>query len=143
MEILDINKNYRIRFEDSIYIDKNNETKAYTVISSSGEAKENCLVVLNYIKVLEGHVEAFEQECLEKDSGMERSEGFQSFHFLRPVNEQDHYVVITLWKDVHYFNAWIKSERYQQAVQEVIHSNVVNRYLTYRIKFYDEAFKRH
>ena len=142
MDILDENKNYRIRFEDAIYIDKNNETKAYETLHNVGESIDKCFVVLNYIKILAGKAEQFERECLSKDSGMEGLEGFHSYYFLKPIDEVDHYVIITLWKDAHFFNTWIESDKFKAAFNEIVECDIVNRRLTYRISFYDRLFKR-
>ncbi|WP_165885410.1 antibiotic biosynthesis monooxygenase family protein [Staphylococcus chromogenes] len=142
MEILDVNKNYRIRFEDLVYIDKNNETKAYQPLDVIGNPIKESYVVLNYIKVLEGHSENFEQQCFKKDSYLEERDGFQGYYFLRLENDVDQYLIITLWKDVQYYEEWFASEGFQQAFREIIDCDIVNRQLTYKISFYDETFKR-
>ena len=142
MEILDVNKNYRIRFEDLVYIDKNNETKAYRPLDVIGTPIKESYVVLNYIKVLESHSETFERECLEKDSSVEKMEGFHAYYFFKSENEDDQYLIITLWDDVQHYEKWIASEGFQKAFQEIVECDVVNRHLTYKISFYDETFKR-
>ncbi|WP_274315291.1 antibiotic biosynthesis monooxygenase family protein [Staphylococcus hyicus] len=142
MHILDINKNYRIRFEDAVYIDKNNETIAYETLQKVGNSKDKCYVVLNYIKILSGKSDEFETECLSKDSGMEDLEGFHSYYFLKPIGKVDHYLVVTLWKDAHFFDNWIQSKKYLKAFNEIVDCDIVNRQLTYRISFYDQNFKR-
>ncbi|PTF38016.1 antibiotic biosynthesis monooxygenase [Staphylococcus chromogenes] len=142
MEILDVNKNYRIRFEDLVYIDKNNETKAYQPLDVIGNPIKESYVVLNYIKVLEGHSETFEQQCFEKDFYLEERDGFQGYYFLRLENDVDQYLIITLWQDVQYYEDWFASEGFQQAFREIIECDIVNCQLTYKISFYDETFKR-
>ena len=142
MEILDVNKNYRIRFEDLVYIDKNNETKAYRPLDVIGNPIKESYVVLNYVKVLEGHSENFEQQCFEKDSFLEERDGFQGYYFLRLESDVDQYLIITLWKDVQYYEEWFASEGFQQAFREIVDCDIVNRHLTYKISFYDETFKR-
>ena len=142
MEILDVNKNYRIRFKDLVYIDKNNETKAYQPLDVIGNPIKESYVVLNYIKVLEGHSKTFEQECFEKDSYLEERDGFQGYYFLKSKNEIDQYLVMTLWRDVQYCEKWIASEGFQKAFHDIVNCDVVNRQLTYKISFYDESYKR-
>lgn len=72
------------------------------------------IAVANRIFVAPAFAEAFEERFRTRAGLVDGMPGFLSNQVLRPVNEGDPYVVLTFWESREAFEAWIRSEAFQQ-----------------------------
>jgi heme oxygenase (mycobilin-producing) len=72
------------------------------------------IVVMNRIKVSEGHEEEFEQTFLTRDRAVDQMTGFIDLQVLRP-GEGRTYIVMTRWNSRQAFDAWTTSEAFLSA----------------------------
>ncbi|MCI0714216.1 MAG: antibiotic biosynthesis monooxygenase [Chloroflexi bacterium] len=72
------------------------------------------IAVSNRILVHPEFHELFEQRFAERESHLDDMDGFISFQILRPVKEDDPYVVMTVWENMEAFNNWTNSDQFRQ-----------------------------
>lgn len=70
-------------------------------------------VVCNRIPVNPAHAEVFEERFSDRASLVDGMPGFISFQLLRPKQEGDPYVVMTLWESEAHFKGWTESEEFK------------------------------
>lgn len=70
------------------------------------------ITVANRIFVAPDYADAFEERFRNRAKLVDGMPGFISNMVLRPVNEDDPYVVFTLWESRQHFETWIKSEEF-------------------------------
>ena len=68
--------------------------------------------VANRIYVAPEYAQAFEERFRNRAGLVDTMPGFLSNQVLRPVNEGDPYVVLTLWNSRADFEAWIRSDAF-------------------------------
>lgn len=72
------------------------------------------IAVSNRILVHPEYHELFEQRFAERGSHLDDMDGFISFQILRPIKEDDPYVVMTVWESMEAFNNWTNSDQFRQ-----------------------------
>ncbi len=70
------------------------------------------ITVANRIYVKPEYAEAFEGRFRERAGLVDKMPGFISNQILRPVNEDDPYVVFTTWKSRPDFLNWVRSDEF-------------------------------
>jgi heme-degrading monooxygenase HmoA len=70
------------------------------------------ITVANRIYVTPEYAEAFEQRFRERAGLVDQMPGFISNLVLRPVNEDDPYVVFTIWNSRQDFLSWVRSDAF-------------------------------
>ncbi len=70
------------------------------------------ITVANRIYVKPDFAEAFEARFRERAGLVDKMPGFISNQILRPVNEEDPYVVFTTWKSRPDFLNWVRSDKF-------------------------------
>lgn len=87
---------------------------AYSILNAKGDLRDGSFAVLNHIQVTEEGQALFE-ERFEKRAGLvEQEPGFAAIRVLRP-EENDPYLVMTLWKSQSDFINWQQSNAYAEA----------------------------
>ncbi|UXS21584.1 antibiotic biosynthesis monooxygenase family protein [Staphylococcus delphini] len=122
----------------TVTIYKNNDAKTYTAIEATGELTPHHFCVLNYIKVDLNQSETFEERFLSRTADLNDVHGFISLRVLRPLDPQNHYVVISLWDDRKSFEEWQASEQplnYHNQWNGALDKDIVDSELSYNIKF--------
>jgi heme-degrading monooxygenase HmoA len=72
------------------------------------------VVVINVLTVPEGSREVLEARFAGRAGQVEKAEGFEGFHLLRPTEGTDRYLVCTRWRSAGDFQAWFGSQAFQQ-----------------------------
>lgn len=74
-------------------------------------------IAMNRFQVVRGSEEAFEAIWLNRESYLDRMEGFIEFHLLKGPEADDHtlYSSHTIWRSKADFEAWTKSEEFRRA----------------------------
>jgi len=72
------------------------------------------ITVANRIYVKPEYHEAFEQAFRDRAGLVDGMPGFVSNQVLRPVNDGEPYVVLTVWNSREEFLGWIRSDEFQQ-----------------------------
>lgn len=74
-------------------------------------------VAVNRFKIALGKEEGFERLWRERDSSLDKVEGFQGFHLLKGREKEDHilYAAHTTWDSEAAFRAWTKSDSFKEA----------------------------
>lgn len=122
----------------TVTIYKNNDAKTYTAIEAKGDLTPHHFCVLNYIKVDLTQSETFEERFLSRIVYLNDVHGFVSLRVLRPLDPQNHYVVISLWDDRQSFEVWQAAEQplnYHNQWNGALDKDVVDSALSYNIKF--------
>src|SRR5688572_30500214 len=70
------------------------------------------ITVANRIYVKQEYGEAFEARFRKRAGPVDKMPGFVSNVVLRPVNEGDHYVVLTVWQRRGDFLHWVRSDEF-------------------------------
>ena len=70
------------------------------------------ITVANRLFVKPEHADAFEKVFQERAGLVDGMPGFVSNQVLRPVNEGDPYVVLTIWESRDSLMSWIRSEEF-------------------------------
>ncbi|HUQ33753.1 MAG TPA: antibiotic biosynthesis monooxygenase [Pyrinomonadaceae bacterium] len=70
------------------------------------------ITVANRIYVKQEYADAFEQRFRERAGLVDKMPGFVSNQILRPVNEEDPYVVFTTWESRQDFLNWVRSDEF-------------------------------
>ena len=70
------------------------------------------ITVANRIYVKQEYAEAFEQRFRDRAGLVDQMPGFVSNQILRPVNEEDPYVVFTIWNSRQDFLNWVRSDAF-------------------------------
>ncbi len=70
------------------------------------------ITVANRIYVSNEYAEAFEKRFRERAGLVDGMPGFVSNYVLRPVNEDEPYVVLTFWNSRQDFLNWVKSDEF-------------------------------
>ncbi|MGG1573127.1 antibiotic biosynthesis monooxygenase family protein [Fictibacillus sp. NRS-1165] len=98
-------------------LDGNNPFKeghAYEILNSRGELKDGSFAVLNHIQVTDEGRSLFEERFKQRAGLVEQEPGFAAIRVLRP-EENDPYIVMTLWKSQSDFTSWQQSDAYAEA----------------------------
>ena len=72
------------------------------------------ITVANRIYVAPEYREAFEERFRNRAQLVDGMPGFISNQVLRPVNDDDPYVVFTLWESRKDFESWVESEEFRK-----------------------------
>ena len=72
------------------------------------------ITVANRIYVATEYAEAFEEKFRKRARLVDGMPGFISNQVLRPVNEDDPYVVFTLWESRKDFENWVESDEFRK-----------------------------
>jgi heme-degrading monooxygenase HmoA len=74
-------------------------------------------IAMNRFQVVRGSEEAFEAVWRNRESYLDRMEGFIEFHLLKGPEAEDHtlYSSHTIWRSKADFEAWTKSEEFRSA----------------------------
>ena len=74
-------------------------------------------IAMNRFQVVRGSEEAFEAIWLNRESYLDRMEGFIEFHLLKGPEAEDHtlYSSHTVWESFDNFQAWTKSDEFRKA----------------------------
>jgi heme-degrading monooxygenase HmoA len=72
------------------------------------------ITVANRIYVSRDYTEQFEKAFRERAGLVDKMPGFVGNQVLRPVNDGDPYVILTLWQHRMDFENWIRSEEFIQ-----------------------------
>lgn len=72
------------------------------------------IVTSNRIPVHPDHSEAFEKAFQDRASLVDGMPGFVSFQLLRPTQEGDPYIVMTIWESQEHFEGWTNSEEFKE-----------------------------
>ena len=70
------------------------------------------ITAMNRIYVVPEYAEQFEQRFRTRAGLVDGMPGFIWNKVLRPVNPEDPYIVLTLWKSRAAFDAWVKSDEF-------------------------------
>jgi heme oxygenase (mycobilin-producing) len=90
------------------------EPKTYEVIDSTGVLINGAYAVLNNIPVSYEGRPLFEKRFSDLARLIEKKPGFTAIRVLKPV-KSDTYIILTLWENEQYFNAWQESKAYDMA----------------------------
>lgn len=71
-------------------------------------------VAINVLTVPPEQREVLEQRFARRAGEVERTEGFEAFELLRPVEGQDNYLVYTRWESEASFRAWTESQAFSR-----------------------------
>lgn len=71
-------------------------------------------VAINVLTVPEPMRDELERRFAARAGEVERSDGFESFELLRPVEGTDRYLVYTRWATREHFDAWTSSQAFGQ-----------------------------
>jgi len=72
------------------------------------------ITVANRIYVKSEYAEAFETAFRERAGLVDGMPGFLSNTVLRPVNDGDPYIILTLWDTRQHFLDWVRSDAFQK-----------------------------
>lgn len=72
------------------------------------------IVRINAIKVPPEQAAELEKRFAVRAGAVEGSEGFERFELLRPTDGRDTYYVVTHWRSVADFDAWLAGASFQQ-----------------------------
>ena len=71
-------------------------------------------ITCNRISVNPQYAEAFEATFANRAGQVDQMPGFVSFQLLRPTEDSQPYIVMTVWQTRAYFTAWTESIEFQQ-----------------------------
>lgn len=87
--------------------------------------------VMNVVHVKEERQEAFERTFLERQSHVQKAEGFAGFELLRRDKDGE-YVVLSRWRDRDAFRDWVNSDLFKMSHRhadgQLAHSSEVRNY---------------
>lgn len=66
-------------------------------------------IAINAITVPEGGGDELARRFAARAGAVDQQDGFEGFELLRPVDERNTWLVMTRWRDVDAFNAWVSS----------------------------------
>ncbi|MFP4234663.1 MAG: antibiotic biosynthesis monooxygenase family protein, partial [Nitriliruptoraceae bacterium] len=70
------------------------------------------IVKINAIQVPEGGGATLEERFAARAGEVEHVDGFESFELLRPTDGSHRYLVVTRWRDVGAYDAWVHSDAF-------------------------------
>jgi heme oxygenase (mycobilin-producing) len=70
-------------------------------------------IVCNRIAVNEGYEAAFEDRFASRAALVDSMPGFIAFNLMRPKNQGDPYIVMTIWQEEAAFKSWTDSEAFK------------------------------
>lgn len=73
------------------------------------------IVVTNRLHVAPKYVQAFEERFQNRTGLVDQAPGFVQNQILRPMQEGDPYVVLTVWESQEHFEAWSNSDAFKKA----------------------------
>ncbi|MBZ0263954.1 antibiotic biosynthesis monooxygenase [bacterium] len=76
------------------------------------EKKEIMFVAMNRISCSEEYIDRFEKLFKDRAREVDNLEGFISAKILRPLKDDQPYVVMTYWEAQEYFDAWLKTDAF-------------------------------
>ncbi|GGP09595.1 antibiotic biosynthesis monooxygenase family protein [Oceanobacillus neutriphilus] len=88
--------------------------QAFEVLKAVGKLSKEGYVVMNHLPVSEDSSSTFEYRMKQSDSGIEKTDGFQAWRFLRQ-EKTSKYVVLTQWKSFADFENWKNSDQFKKA----------------------------
>ena len=71
-------------------------------------------VVMNRIPVKPEYADAFMERFQDRASLVDNMPGFVSFTLLKPISEEDPFVVETWWESKAHYEGWTQSEEFKQ-----------------------------
>lgn len=71
-------------------------------------------VVMNRIAVNPAYAEQFEERFRNRAGEVDKMKGFVRNQVLRPVSQDDPYIVMTFWQSRKDFDAWVNSDAFQK-----------------------------
>jgi len=80
--------------------------------------KQPMFVAMNHFRVAADRAEDFERAWRDRESFLDQSAGFESFHLLRGAPDPDGaltYASHTIWTDEDSFKAWMASDAFRKA----------------------------
>lgn len=139
MKIKNGQGDYILEEDGHITIMKDDTLHHYDVLESKGFLHHPGYAVLNYICVDEGNEDEFEDRFLNRKSNLASSEGFSALRVLKPQDDE-HYVILSLWEDYDSFKNWQASSEYQSTHQKRgtstgMDREIINRDRSYNIRF--------
>lgn len=72
------------------------------------------IVVCNRLLIHPDYAAEFEERFKTREQMVDKMEGFISFQIMRPLKEDDPYVVMTYWESMANFEGWKTSEAFRQ-----------------------------
>jgi heme-degrading monooxygenase HmoA len=72
------------------------------------------ITVANRIPVKPEMAEAFEETFRNRDTNVDKYEGFVALQLLRPSKPEDPYVIFTFWEKEENFRAWTQSDDFKE-----------------------------
>jgi heme oxygenase (mycobilin-producing) len=72
------------------------------------------ITTANRIFVNPAYAAQFEETFRTRAGLVDQMPGFVSNQLLRPVNEGDPYIVLTVWESREHFEAWVRSDAFRQ-----------------------------
>lgn len=73
------------------------------------------IIITNRLYVAADYATEFEERFSQRTGSVDSMPGFIRNMILRPINDGDPYVVMTMWKSKEDFEAWTKSEAFKHA----------------------------
>ena len=73
------------------------------------------VVRINVIEVPPGRGAVLEERFAARAGEVDTVDGFNSFELLRPTDGTDRYLVVTRWRDVASYEAWVASESFARS----------------------------
>lgn len=141
MVIFNSNQSYVIHEKNnSIQIIKNNCQKSYSILEKDGNLNNNYFCVMNHLYVNSNRQNDFKDKFLNRFKRLNTVTGYKALRFLEPHNENEHYIILTLWLDRQDFYNWQLSNQYKathlnRGTNKGVDQHIVNRNLSYNIRF--------
>ncbi len=89
--------------------------KKFEVLDGVGNFQNGHFAVLNNIPVTQEGRPVFEYRFSQRARLIEEEPGFVAIRVLRPTDESDTYVILTLWEEEASFKRWQESKAYENA----------------------------
>ncbi|MDT0755536.1 antibiotic biosynthesis monooxygenase family protein [Mammaliicoccus sciuri] len=129
---------YLTQNNNEVTINKFNASYQYIILEQINNLPQNGYVVFNHLYVNPGFEEDFERVFLNRDINLTNTQGFESLLFLKPCSTNEHYVIITIWKNEESYKQWQDSQEYKNTHQKRgtkkgADQAIVNRKLSFNI----------
>jgi heme oxygenase (mycobilin-producing) len=72
-------------------------------------------IVTNRLFVASEYAQEFEARFIQRSGSVDEMQGFVRNQVLRPLNEGDPYIVMTMWNSKDDFETWTKSDAFKKA----------------------------
>lgn len=94
-----------------------NTPKTYEVLDSTGDLTNGAYAVLNNIPVSYEGRPLFEKTFSDQARLIKKEPGFSAIRVLQPA-KSDTYIILTLWENEKYFNAWQESKSHEHTYKK-------------------------